>query len=81
MAGFDVDIWLVLLGPAGLPRPLLDRLNQEMRRALATPAVIEGFAKVGAEPRHTAPEATAGFLAAELDKWLGIVKAANIRLD
>jgi tripartite-type tricarboxylate transporter receptor subunit TctC len=79
--GFDVDIWLVLLAPAGMPRPLIDRLNQEMRSALANPQLIEGFAKVGAEPRFTAPEETGTFLAAELKKWLGIVRAAKIELN
>ena len=79
--GFDVDIWLVLLGPSGMPKPILDRLNQGMRTALASQPIIEGFAKVGAEPRFTTPEPTATFLAAELNKWLGIVKAANIQLN
>jgi tripartite-type tricarboxylate transporter receptor subunit TctC len=79
--GFDVDIWLILLAPTGLPKPILDRLNQEMRSALANPQVVEGFAKVGAEPRYTTPEAAGAFLGAELGKWLRIVKDANIRLD
>jgi tripartite-type tricarboxylate transporter receptor subunit TctC len=71
----------VLLAPAGLPRPILDRLNQEMHSALANPQLVEGFAKVGAEPRFTAPAETGQFLGAELDKWLGIVRAAKIELN
>jgi tripartite-type tricarboxylate transporter receptor subunit TctC len=79
--GFDVDIWLILLGPAGLPKPILDRLNQEMHNALANRELVEGFEKVGAEARYTSAEAAGGFLAAELEKWLRIVKDANIKLE
>ncbi len=79
LPGFEVDLWLVLLGPAALPKPLLERLNQEMRGALADPALVEAFAKVGAEPNPTTPEQATAFLAAELDKWARVVTAAKLQ--
>ena len=81
VAGFAVDLWLVLLAPAHLPSPLVERLNRETRAALAEPAVVEGFARVGAEPLPTSPEATRTFLAAELDKWARVVTAAHLQAN
>ncbi len=77
--GVEVDLWLVLLAPAQLPEPLLDRLNQEVRGTLADPQVIDGFARVGAAPRPTSPAETTAFLAAELEKWAAVVKAAHLQ--
>jgi tripartite-type tricarboxylate transporter receptor subunit TctC len=78
IAGFEVDLWLALFGPADLPRPMLDRLNQELRNALAVPALVEGMARVGVAPRPGTPEAGTAFVAAELEKWRRVVREAHL---
>jgi tripartite-type tricarboxylate transporter receptor subunit TctC len=77
-AGYEVDLWLALFGPANLPRPVLDQLNQAVRDALAVPALVEGFARVGVEPRPATPEAATAFVAAELTKWARVVHDAKL---
>jgi tripartite-type tricarboxylate transporter receptor subunit TctC len=79
VTGFDVALWLMLFGPAGLPQPLLERLNQEVHGALATPSLVEAFAKVGADPLPTSPEQSTAFLTVEIDKWARVVRDANIK--
>ena len=79
VAGFDVALWLMLFGPAGLPPPLLQQLNQEVHGALATPSLVEAFAKVGAEPLPTSPAESSAFLKVEIDKWARVVRDANIK--
>jgi tripartite-type tricarboxylate transporter receptor subunit TctC len=79
LAGFEVDLWTALFGPANLPQPVLDRLNQAVRDALAVPALVDGLARVGVEPRPGTPTAGTAFVAAELDKWARVVRDAHIQ--
>ena len=81
VADFEVDLWLMLLAPARLPAPLVERLNRETHEALTDRAVVEGFARVGAEPLPTSPEAARTFLAAELGKWAQVVTAAHLQAN
>ena len=79
--GFEVDLWLVLFGPARLPPAILARLNRAVQTALADPGLVEGLARVGVEPRPSPPEAGAAFVAAELDKWSRVVRDAHIEAN
>jgi tripartite-type tricarboxylate transporter receptor subunit TctC len=81
VAGFEVDLWLALFGPPNMPPPLLAQLNQMARNALAAPSLVEGFARVGAEPLATAPDESARFIAAELAKWSRVVAGANLQAN
>jgi tripartite-type tricarboxylate transporter receptor subunit TctC len=81
MPEFEVTTWNVLLAPKGLPAPILARLNEAAKAALAEPALRERMAVAGvdAAPPST-PEETRAFLAAELAKFRGIVREAGIAL-
>jgi tripartite-type tricarboxylate transporter receptor subunit TctC len=79
VGGYDVELWLMLLGPAGMPAPLLQQLNKEVTAALADPTLVEAFAKVGAEARPTSPEGAQAFLKTEVDKWARVVREAKIK--
>src|SRR5215510_3684376 len=68
---------LALAGPERLPRPVVDRLNAELRKALAVPAVSNGLQAIG-DLRPTTPEEMRDRVASELATWIRIVDEAKI---
>jgi tripartite-type tricarboxylate transporter receptor subunit TctC len=81
LAGYDVAVWYGVLGPAGIPKPIVATLAQEFKEALQMPGVKEQLAKWGVQPVGSTPEEFDGFVSKELAKWAGIISSANIRLD
>lgn len=79
--GFEALSWQGLFAPAGTPAPILDRLHAEVARAMAAPEIREGFAAQGFLVESTAPADFAAFVAAEVTKWAGVVRAGNVRAD
>jgi tripartite-type tricarboxylate transporter receptor subunit TctC len=79
--GYDVTSWNGILAPAGTPAPILDRLNGELNRIIATPAMRDRMIALGYEPVGGTPEAFGKFIQSELAKWAPVVKAANVRID
>jgi tripartite-type tricarboxylate transporter receptor subunit TctC len=75
---FDVRTWFALAGPAGLPAPVVTRLNDELRKALASAEVRKGLATIGGELAPTTPAEMRERVARELATWTRIVEAANI---
>jgi tripartite-type tricarboxylate transporter receptor subunit TctC len=67
--------------PARTPRDIVMRLNKEINKALATPAVAEKFAAMGTPPAGGTPEQFAEHLRRETAKWTKVVKAAGIKAD
>jgi tripartite-type tricarboxylate transporter receptor subunit TctC len=81
-AGFpksEYTFWVALLAPAGTPKAVVDRLNAEALKALASPEVKEKLAVLGAEPMPMSPSAFDAFLRAETARVAEIVKAAGIK--
>ena len=81
VAGYDATTWYALLGPAAMPRQAIERLGAEVRRSLADPVVLAKLAKLGIEPMIMSPAELTTYIAAEIDKWGGVVKAANIKAE
>ena len=77
--GFEIVGWYGIVGPAGMPKDVVTRLNTELARALKTPEVRERMLREGAEPIGSSPEEFTAYLAEELRKWAKVIKAANIR--
>jgi tripartite-type tricarboxylate transporter receptor subunit TctC len=75
---FDVRTWFALAGPAGLPAPIVARLNDELRKALASTEVRKGLATIGGELAPTTPAEMRARVARELATWSRIVDAAQI---
>lgn len=69
VAGFDVRAWQGLIAPAGLPEPILRRLNNEVVRILNEPATIERLHTFGNEPSPSTPEQFSKRLAADIAMW------------
>ena len=80
-ADYDASSWNGILVPAGTPRAIVERLNAELVRILASPLVLERLAPDGAIPVPTTPEEFSAFIRSEIVKWAKVVKAANIRID
>jgi len=81
VAGYDFDVWYGMLFPAGTPRPLVQKVNQEINRALKSPALMQRFGALGLEPAGNTPEEFTKLIQSEVAKWRKVVKAANIRLN
>ncbi len=83
LAGFDVESWFGLMAPAGTPKPVIERLNQAMNKALASPALQASYQQSGfyAPPQPNTPETYARKIASEIDKWAKVVKSANLKAN
>jgi tripartite-type tricarboxylate transporter receptor subunit TctC len=79
LKGFEVDLWLGLFAPAGLPPDVLQRLNAEVVKTLQTPEVKKALATVGVEPRGTSPEEGTKILREEFEKWKKVIVEGNIK--
>ena len=81
-AGFaksEYTFWVALLAPAGTPKAVVDRLNAEALKALASPEVKEKLAVLGAEPMPMSAAAFDAFLKSETARMADVVKAAGIK--
>ena len=76
-----VSLWYGLLAPAGTPKPVVEKLNREVAKALGSPDVREKLLAQGAEPMPGTPQAFASFMQDEMAKWAPVVKQAGVKLD
>ncbi len=81
LPGFESLNWNGIVGPAAMPRDIVNRLNREMVRVLNSPDVREKIVAQGNYVIGDTPEQFAAFIRAESDKWARVVKQANIKLD
>lgn len=79
LPGYDAVSWYGILATAGTPRPIVDRLNAEIRRIVATPEIRDAFLNQGAEPVTDTPEEFAAMVRADVTKWAKIVKATGAK--
>jgi len=71
-------VWGVV-GPTGLPRNIVVRLNEAINQALAAPDVLARFASLNMDPMPGTPEAFADYINATMETWAGVLKRANIK--
>ena len=81
LPGFDASPRLFLLAPAGTPAAAVRRIDEETRKALADPAVIETLIKQGVVPTSGSSEALARDLRAEVERWEKLIREAKITLQ
>ena len=81
LSGFEVMAWYGLLAPAGTPAEVVSRLNAEMNKALAQPAMRDSLAAQGAIPVSGPPQQFMDLIVAEIAKWRPIIQKAGIRAD
>jgi tripartite-type tricarboxylate transporter receptor subunit TctC len=78
LPGYEASSWFGIVAPAGTAAPIVARLHQEVVRALATPAMQERFAKLGARLVGNTPDAFAAQIRAERASWGDIIRDAKI---
>ena len=79
--GFEVSAWDGIFAPAGTPAAVIDRLNAAIRQALDDREVKESLLAHGAQAVAGTPEAFARHIAAEADKWAGVVRQSGAKID
>jgi tripartite-type tricarboxylate transporter receptor subunit TctC len=79
--GFAAVPWYGVLGPAGMPRPIVTRLNTEIARALAQPDMNERFVAQGIDLQSSTPEQFGALIKSELVKWRKVVRDAGAKVD
>lgn len=79
MPGFDITAWFALLGPAGMPKDVVDKLNTTMGQALKTKESQDKLASIGIQAMVMTPEQLKTFMGSEVNKWTRLVKEANIQ--
>jgi tripartite-type tricarboxylate transporter receptor subunit TctC len=77
--GYEALNWYGFLGPRGLPKEMVERLNKEFVKALANPQVVAALHKTGTEPKSSTPEEFAAYIKREYDTWGKVVKEAGIK--
>ena len=78
---FEVSVWFGMLAPAGTPRDIINRLNQELVKALAAADIRDRFTAGGIEALTSTPEQFASFVRAETVRYAKVIKDANISID
>jgi tripartite-type tricarboxylate transporter receptor subunit TctC len=82
LKGYECYTWNIILGPAGMPQAVVERLNKATNEALADPKVIEALRATGVDPTPgSTPQSTADFVKNELAKWAPIIKASGAHID
>ncbi len=79
--GYDGSIWWGVLAPAGVPAPIVNKLNAEINTILREPEMVKHLAAEAAEPAIATPEAFGKLIASDLAKWSRVAKQAGIRAE
>jgi tripartite-type tricarboxylate transporter receptor subunit TctC len=79
--GYEAIGWFGVVAPAGTPRPIVERLNAEVRNALKEPEVRGRALDAGTEPFTTTPEEFSAMIREETKKWAEVIKAGGIKLQ
>ncbi len=78
---FDASSWFGLVGPAGLPAEVAQKVASEVARILRVPEMREKFIQQGTDPVGSTPEEFGAYIRAETAKWAKVVKATGARVD
>ncbi len=81
LKGYEASSWFGLLAPAGTPVSVVNRIQQEVAKAMGTPVVKEKLLSQGAIPGGNTPDEFVKFIDAEHKKWAQVVKASGAKVD
>jgi tripartite-type tricarboxylate transporter receptor subunit TctC len=81
LGNLDVDMWYGVLVPKGTPKPLVERLNAELKSILALPEVRTAFETQGMTPAHSSAQEFGALIERDAVRWAEVIKAQRIRAD
>jgi tripartite-type tricarboxylate transporter receptor subunit TctC len=81
LPGFEVVSWQGIFVPAGTPRPIIDRLHNEVLKILQQPEMQDRLKALGMQPSSMTTDQVTAFQKAEVEKWAQVIKAANVKLE
>ncbi len=79
--GYEFTAWVGCFAPKGTPRPIVDRLNAEIKKVLDDPAVAKSLSNLTLDPMYMTPEQFAQRLKSDYDKYARIVKLSGARIE
>jgi tripartite-type tricarboxylate transporter receptor subunit TctC len=79
--GYEASTWNGIVGPAGMPRAIVVKLNAALNKALVSTTVRDRLAAIGAEPMPVTPEQFGNLIRSEYVKWADVVKRSGARVD
>ena len=79
--GYESNMWWGIMVPARTPKPVVQKLNRDIRQAVAAGDIPQRFADLGMEVRVSAPEELARIVNADIRKWSGIIRDAKLDVD
>ena len=79
--GYDASTWSGVIGPAGMARPIVDKLNSSINRAIVSPMFKARFGEIGDEPAGGTPEEFAEVIRRDSAKWAEVVKRSGAKID
>lgn len=79
--GYDVVLWHGLVGPKGLPRPIVERVNGELNKALKAKDMEEKLAADGVSPAGGTPEQFGAIIKRDIETWVRVVKQAGVKAE
>ena len=79
--GYDAPTWSGVVGPAGMPREIVMKLNAALNRVVVAPAFVQRFGVIGDEPAGGTPEEFGAMISKELAKWADVIKRSGAKLE
>jgi len=81
LTGFEAVSWFALFAPAGTPRPIVDRLQGEVKKILAMPDIAKKLAEAGLEAVGSSPDELAAYQRSEIAKWAKVVRESGAKVE
>ena len=81
LPGFDISLWSAVLAPAGTPRPIVDRINRDIRRVLDMPEVRARLVELGSVMVGSTPDEFRSRMQSDAAKWRRVIRDAGVKME